>query len=442
MIILFDFFDKKSKDLYYSLITSGLHGNAVVINDDGFLPQNINSPYSFFCNMEGKNGNPLYFNQVPLPDLWEIKGNNIEAEIWDFSIKRAKIFYQEPKYKRQVKNIDWFDNNKKVRYTDHYNRFGWCFARTHFDKNQNVTTKSYFDKDGKEVIVENFRTGVIILNWLNKDYFFDNRVAFLNFYFSLMGWNLSRIWYNSLSTLFFVSYRMTYPGEDILFWQEDIEDTIPANMRVLLESTNTRTQKVIVQKKNTYHKIKSMLPKEQQEKIGYLGFIYPNKKNNKGRKDIFILTNSDQIEHLEVLVHHLSDYHFHIAAYTEMSFKLMSFSQEQNVTLYPNISRTDLDNLFEICDIYFDINHGNEVDDVIRRAFEYNHLIFAFDNTCHNRELVLDSNIISHTTCEQLINLMKNLSGSIMYLLEQQREQTSNETKERYKEILGGYGNA
>ncbi|MCC9892115.1 accessory Sec system glycosylation chaperone GtfB, partial [Streptococcus agalactiae] len=99
-------------------------------------------------NMEGKNGNPLYFNQVPLPDLWEIKGNNIEAEIWDFSIKRAKIFYQEPKYKRQVKNIDWFDNNKKVRYTDHYNRFGWCFARTHFDKNQNVTTKSYFDKDG------------------------------------------------------------------------------------------------------------------------------------------------------------------------------------------------------------------------------------------------------------------------------------------------------
>ncbi|HEO6841854.1 TPA: accessory Sec system glycosylation chaperone GtfB, partial [Streptococcus agalactiae] len=161
-----------------------------------------------------------------------------------------------------------------------------------------------------------------------------------------------------------------------------------------------------------------------------------------GRKDIFILTNSDQIEHLEVLVHHLSDYHFHIAAYTEMSFKLMSFSQEQNVTLYPNISRTDLDNLFEICDIYFDINHGNEVDDVIRRAFEYNHLIFAFDNTCHNRELVLDSNIISHTTCEQLINLMKNLSGSIMYLLEQQREQTSNETKERYKEILGGYGNA
>ncbi|HHL0815886.1 TPA: hypothetical protein ACQ0KP_000545 [Streptococcus agalactiae] len=51
MIILFDFFDKKSKDLYYSLITSGLHGNAVVINDDGFLPQNINSPYSFFCNM-------------------------------------------------------------------------------------------------------------------------------------------------------------------------------------------------------------------------------------------------------------------------------------------------------------------------------------------------------------------------------------------------------
>lgn len=437
MILLFDYFNTASQDLHYSLKVAGLQGPTVVINDDGFLPEGVTSAYSYYCQMETGHRKPLYFNKVKVPPFWEITGTNGEGEIWEYSQKRAKIFYAEPKHLRYVKNVDWMDKNEKVRFTDHYNQYGWLYARTYFTAEQKVTTRSYFSQDGLEVIVENFMTGDVILNWKGKTHFFENRVSFLKHYFKEMGWDLSQIWYNSLSTPFFLSYNMPQPGQDVLFWQEAIGDDIPGNMKILLASPTQRTQKVVVQDKAAFEKMQTLLPADQAEKLVYLGYIYPEKRANQSRQEIFIFTNTDQIEQLDYLMSALPNFKFHIAALTEMSQHLMAFDTKDNVQLYPNISQRALERLYDTCDIYLDINHGSQVMDVVRKAFEQNMLIFAFENTVHNASLIIKDHVVSQSEPEKLVELLNANAGRLADKVIEQRIHTSNEFVENYIAILG-----
>ncbi|NQN67214.1 accessory Sec system glycosylation chaperone GtfB [Streptococcus suis] len=437
MILLFDYFNTASQDLHYSLKVAGLQGPTVVINDDGFLPEGVTSAYSYYCQMETGQRKPLYFNQIKVPPFWEITGTNGEGEVWEYSQKRAKIFYAEPKHFRFVKNVDWMDKNEKVRFTDHYNQYGWLYARTYFTAEQKVTTRSYFSQDGLEVVVENFMTGDVILNWQGKTHFFENRVAFFKHYFREMGWDLSQIWYNSLSTPFFLSYNMPQPGQDVLFWQENIGDDIPGNMKILLASPTQRTQRVVVQDKATFEKMQMLLPADQAEKLVYLGYIYPEKRANQSRQEIFIFTNTDQIEQLDYLTSALPNFKFHIAALTEMSQHLMAFDTKDNVQLYPNISQRALERLYDTCDIYLDINHGSQVMDVVRKAFEQNMVIFAFENTVHNASLILKDHIVPQTEPEKLVELLNANAGRLTDKVIEQRIHTSNEFVENYIAILG-----
>ncbi|HEM2735327.1 TPA: accessory Sec system glycosylation chaperone GtfB [Streptococcus suis] len=437
MILLFDYFHTASQDLYYSLKQAGLTGSTIAINDDGFLPEGVTSVYSYYCQMEAGHGKTLYFNQIKVPPFWEITGTNGEGEIWEYSEKRAKIFYAEPKHLRHVKNVDWMDKNEKVRFTDHYNQYGWLYARTYFTAEQKATTRSYFTREGLEVIVENFMTGDVILNWQGKTHFFENRVAFLKHYFKEMGWDTSQIWYNSLSTPFFLSYNMPQPGQDILFWQETIGEDIPGNMKILLASATQRTQTVVVQDKATFDKMRMLLPAEQAEKLVYLGYIYPQRRENQNRQDIFIFTNSDQIEQLDYLTTALPNFKFHIAALTEMSQRLMAFDTKDNVQLYPNISQRALERLYDTCDIYLDINHGSQVMEVVRKAFEQNMVIFAFENTVHNASLIIKDHIVPQAEPHKLVELLNANAGRLTDKVVEQRTHTSNEFVENYVAILG-----
>ncbi|MDI1802462.1 accessory Sec system glycosylation chaperone GtfB, partial [Staphylococcus aureus] len=68
------------------------------------------------------------------------------------------------------------------------------------------------------------------------------------------------------------------------------------------------------------------------------GYLYNYRSRNRYTKEIVILTNSDQLRNIKVLVETLPDFKFHIAAITEMSDKLMQLDQYANVHLYPSIN--------------------------------------------------------------------------------------------------------
>ncbi|WP_201447988.1 accessory Sec system glycosylation chaperone GtfB [Streptococcus halichoeri] len=439
MIRLYDWPSQETFDLDYSLNQAGFSGPAVVINDHGFLPQNMESPYGYFCGMLSQKGRPLYFNQVPVPEFWQIAGNNLQAEVLDGEVKRASIFYIEPKQERRVKNVDWLDRKGKVRFTDHFNQWGLRFAQTAFDASQTVTLKTYYNAAGQEIIVENFKTGDIILNWQNSQYFFKNRVEFLAFYFQERQFDTDAIWYNSLSTPFFVSRYLANrtAQKDILFWQEEITDEIPGNMRLIFEQPNENTQQVIVQKYRTYQRLLDLLPLQHHDKVHYLGYIYPIAKSAKDRHKAFILTNSDQIEGLQTLVEQLPQLDFHIAAYTEMSPRLLAFEDQANVSLYPNSTRKLVLEKFKDCGLYLDINHYNEVDHSIRQAFEEGALILSFANTVHQPDFLAPQHIFEQP--DQMVSCLQELlaePASFQKMLTNQQEEAEVTDSQAYQERL------
>ena len=167
-ILLLDRYNQDGQNLYMSLKAAGFTCPTVVIEDDGFLPDDVMSVYSYFLGdfkaVLGDAARPKYFNEIRVPDYWEISGTNASGKVQDLDKERGRIFYAEPKHKRIVRVVDWYDERGFVRSSDHYNRYGAIYGRTVFNAKGQKVNKSYFSAGGQEVIVENFVTGDIILN--------------------------------------------------------------------------------------------------------------------------------------------------------------------------------------------------------------------------------------------------------------------------------------
>lgn len=395
-ILLFDHYGQDSQSLHTSFRLAGFNLPVAVIEDDGFLPQDVMSVYGFFLGdfqkAHGEGAKPKYFDEITVPDYWEISGKNNGGRIQDMNRERGRIFYTEPGHKRLVKVVDWYDERGVVRFSDHYNRYGAIYARTIFSEKGKRVNRSYFSPEGRERIVENFVTGDIILNGDREVRIFHTKADFVLYFFVKAGLKQKRIFFNSLSTPFFVSNKLSAGAKrDILFWQESVNKDIPGNMQMIFNGQAARTATVMVQKKQPYDKLRSL--GARRDMMHRLGFIYPFEKENAHKAEALICTNSDKIEHCKELVRALPQMHFHIAALTEMSSKLMGMEDYDNVSLYPGAKADVLDELFAKCDYYLDINYEAEIVSALRRAFLNNHLIFAFNETVHNRDYVAEESI-------------------------------------------------
>ncbi|WP_321537695.1 glycosyltransferase family 8 protein [Streptococcus suis] len=125
------------------------------------------------------------------------------------------------------------------------------------------------------------------------------------------------------------------------------------------------------------------------------------------KKNTFILTNSDQLEHIEYLVEHLPQIQFHVAAYTLVSARLTNLMNFDNVRIYPEIIGARIDKLLDYCDFYLDINHFDELYQITDRAKKAGKKVLAFDNTVHQPDNA--SEIISHETPQLMVEaILKN----------------------------------
>lgn len=439
MINLIDHYNQASWDLHYSLICSGYDHPTVAINDDGFLPDDVTSPYLFYTGFTATTGQALYFNQVPVPDLWEIRGDNSQGEIFHYDDKRGHIHYAEPKHKRLVKAVDWYDRQGRHRVTDRYNKYGYRYAQTAHNQSGQPVLTTYFNRKGQEVIVENHQTGDIVLNEAQQVYLFKNRTDFVTHYLRVAGFNLDRIFYNSLSIPFLVAFYMGGEGHDVLFWQEGIQDDLPGNMRLLLDDKGRKTT-IVVQDKATYDSMQPLLTAEQREKVVYVGLLYPFTDKEKDRRQALVLTNSDQLEGIEELLAHQPELHIHIGAITEMSSKLAALSRYPNVSLYPNITMERVRELYACCGIYLDINHQGEILSAVRTAFEQQQVILAFEQTAHNRQYLADNLVFSSGEIAELINQLNQLMTSpaaFKTCLNQQKDQANLAVPQDYQAVLG-----
>lgn len=440
MINLFENYNQDSWDLHYSLILSGYQNTTISINDDGFLPDDVTSPFLFFTGYVQAVGKPLHFNEVPVPKYWEIKGNNNGAEIFDLSKKRANINYAKNRHNRYVQTVDWLDDDGKVRSSDHYNKYGCRFAQTIFDSEGRPIQKSYYNRDNMEVLVENYVTGDLVLEHDGKIYIFKSRAEFVAYYIQASGYELERIIFNSLGIPFLVKRQLDIPGNDILFWQEPIGQEIPENMRLLLEEPELRPTKIVVQDRATYDQILKIVDPVYRDFFTYVGLLYPFQKENHARKEALILTNSDRISHIEDILKDFPDMIVHIAAITEMSSKLLDLGRYENVHLYPNVTNQTVLQLYGRCDIYLDINEGNEILSAVRTAFESRQLILGFKENMHDARYSAPNHFFSVNDYQGLHDKLRhalgNLAAITLDLTEQYR--TANlATPDEYKRVIG-----
>lgn len=441
VVLLFDVYNQDSKNLHTSFQLAGKDYTVAVIDDDGFLPEGVLSIYGYFLGefekSERVTGKPRYFNQIQVPDFWEISASNTGGKIHDLHKERARIFYAEPKHKRLIKVVDWYDEKGVVRSSDHYNRHGALYARTVFNKKGQRVNKSYFAADGREIIMENYVTKNIILNDGDIVRIFANKLDFILFFFERAQLQEHRVFFNTLSTSFFVSQRL--PGgakDDVLFWQEPKRDDIPGNMVAILEKKANRAMKIMVQNKAAYEKLLSL--GAATDVVNSLGYIYPFEKENAHRPEVLICTNSDRIAQLQTIVEALPEMHFTIAALTEMSSKLMSMDRYENVSLYPGVKMSILKELFEGCDFYLDINHESEIVSAVQQAFLHNHLIFGFKETLHNPSYIAKEHVYAIENVNQMIQDVRACYQNKELLdahIKMQHEAAMLESAETYGEI-------
>lgn len=407
MIQLFDVYNQESQDLHYSLTEAGLSDLTVVIEPDGFLPDGVVSPFTYYLGYD--SGKPLYFNQVPVPDFWEIAGNNQFGTINDLNQERAVIHFADGLQARLVKKVEWKTPAGRIFQVDHYNRFGACFAKTTFDASGQAIMTSYRDVDRKEVVLENHVTGDILLTLEGQGLrHFSGRVAFIIDFLQGLNLNLDHILFNSLSTSFLTSFHFPEKsGQDILVWQEPVHDDIPGNMQLILENDQLRAKTIIIPDYATYERALQLTDEKFHHKFSHLGYHYHFKRDNFVRPDALIVTNSDQLEQVEKLVESLPSVTFRIAAVTEMSSKLLDMLRYPNVVLYQNASPQKIQELYQLSDIYLDINHSNELLQAVRQAFEHNLLILGFNQTVHNRLYIAPDYLFESSEASALIETIK-----------------------------------
>lgn len=445
IILLFNSYTLKSKYLHESFVLGDYEVLAIVVEEDDFLPKNVVSVYDLilgnYSNEKIINtGKPRYFNEIEVPDTWSISaGDESGGRITFQHNEKGKIHYAGEAKDLLVKAVDWYDRRGVTRFRDHYNRFGNICARTTYDDEGKPKSKSWFSKEGREILVEIYATDDIILDDGKVMKIFRKKEDLLLYYFKRLGLEQCRIFSNSLSITFFLSnHLVSVSKQDVLFWQDEEKTEISDDMLMILKGKTKRIYNIVVQNKSVYNSLRKLGIGENE--IQKLGYIYPFERKNQHRNEVLICTESDRIEHCEELIKALPQMHFHIAALTWMSQKLFDLDRYANVSLYPGVKSQVLNELFATCDYYFDINYRAEIVSAVYRAFLNNQLIFAFRETVHNRDYVADTYIYPISEFERMVKDIQRVMTDINIMnqqLNKQRADAFAETKESYAKILG-----
>ncbi|MCE4957792.1 accessory Sec system glycosylation chaperone GtfB [Macrococcoides caseolyticum] len=426
MINLFNVLDKSSLEIYSSFKNALMNPVTVIIEDSGFLPLGMKSPYQFFADYQiSNNARPKFFNEIEIPEFWEIHGSNQSAHVYYLGEIRANIKYHSHPQLRSVHTVEWLDRDKRIRFIDVYDRFGHRFRQDVYNADGKHVFKLFFDQNNNEIIYENIVTNQIILNWQGKEYIFDSKTKFVQFYLKESGLDYSVLNINSLGVPYFVSIGLS-KGQTNLIWQENVHEAIPGNMKNMLFEQKNRDYRVLIPHQTEYDKIMHLLPESVHNKVQLFGYVYQFKRKHQMTNNILIATNSDQLLNFEMIVKACPTYKFHIVAITEMSNTLIQYDQYPNVLLYPKVTKDQLNSLFNQCDIYLDINAGNELHNAVRKAFDANMIIYAFKERAHNVGVTLPSHIFEGNASEALITQLNHLTEEMRYELIQAQHMHAN----------------
>ncbi len=387
MIAFFDKYTENAGKLQETMRCMGEDAKIAVLSGEGFLPSGILSPYDFFSygsRQEGFAEKDLFYNFIPLPEFWEVRLTGGTGGIFDMGCEKAKIYFREPAEKRNVQRVEWHMEDGWVYKIDYYNKYALKYASEFLDTERNVESRVYYSEKNQEMVVEqpvNHMISLLDRGMVRE--LFDSRAEFIAGYLEEAG-------LGEEECVLFVQEEKTF---------EDLSLTSEAGKmwtKVLFSDPGLLNQYVGMGGTNGFRFYE--IPEQYRE--------------NHGRGEAMILTASDRVEQIEYLISVLPEMRFHIAAHTQVSDKLRKLEESGNVRVYPQISRQDLDMLWDTCDFYLDINHYYEIYDAVNAAHTRNQIILGFDNTVHHRELLADEGIFAEAEQEKMALTIRELMAN------------------------------
>lgn len=307
-----------------------------------------------FCGISERNDvlkeKDRYYAFIDIPQYWSVRADGLNGAIYDNKTKKANIYFKNPIEKRMVSRVEWIDRNNTVYKVDYYNKYGYMYCSENVSGG-NVTVREFYDRNGDIKVLE--QTGP-------KTY-------------TTFGTRISPKSYRGFADYLeaYLKYNKIY-DENIWLTSDEILNKFAwdyGNFKIsYLPQNRLNSDLTVITQTNTAFRI--LCSEEQQvnwykENSNYkCDRLYSYLENNKskfGRKEAFIITESDQLEYIEQLINDFPEITFHIAASTIMSDKLTRLDINNNVELYPCITEQKRKELFERCDIYLDINHYREL---------------------------------------------------------------------------------
>ncbi|MCM1231928.1 MAG: accessory Sec system glycosyltransferase GtfB [Ruminococcus flavefaciens] len=387
MLVFFDRYTDNVKKVQETLRGLGREVKIAVLQDNGFLPSGVSSPYEFFAyrnREEELTEKDLFYNFIELPEFWEVRLTGWTlGGIFDMGREKAKIYFKEPAEKRNVQRVEWHMEDGWVYKIDYYNRYGLKYASEFLDADKNVESKVFYSDKNQEIIVEQPVNHMISLleNGAVRS-MFDSYAGFVEEYLKEAG----------------------YGEESILF----VQDEKAFELFHLASEAGNRWTHILFANDDLWNQYLGMGGKN-----GGRFYAMPEKyPENHANGKALILTASDKIEGLEYLISELPDMVFHIAAHTQVSDKLHKLAELENVKVYPQVSAQDLEMLWDACDFYLDINHYREIYDAVDTAHRNNMLIVGFDHTAHHRELMADGCIFAEGESARMVQCIKEWIGN------------------------------
>lgn len=373
-----------------------------LVDNLGFKDCKTIETIDLLCNISEKNDmhkeKELYYAFIDIPQYWGIRADGLNGAIYDNKNKKANIYFKNPKEKRMVSRVDWIDRNNTVYRIDYYNKYGYKYCSENV-KGGNVISREFYDRNGDIKVIEQtvsktyttLGTGISPRNYRG---FADYLGAYLksNEIYDENIWLTSDEILNKFAGDY-GNFKISYLPQNRL--NSDLTETNQTNkaFRILC---------IEEQQVNWY--------KENSDcKCDRLYLYLENNESKFGKKEAFIITETDQLEYIEQLINDFPEIIFHIAASTIMSDKLTRLDINNNVELYPCITEQKRKELFERCDVYLDINHYRELYNAVNQALINNMLILAFDNTVHSKELYPMENIFDSSNYVKMKETLKNI---------------------------------
>ena len=122
-----------------------------------------------------------------------------------------------------------------------------------------------------------------------------------------------------------------------------------------------------------------------------------------------IFTDTQELEHIEYLVEKLPNVHFHIFAHSYFGSRVFNLEVFKNVSLYPNYTSYQSQEILSKLDFYLDINHYQEIDNILSVVEQLSNPIFAFENTSHDANN--RSHIFSSAEPEKMVESIRQFLG-------------------------------